>query len=56
MDFNASHPENTPFSIRVSLELDSNVKDEMEEHERKHSVQRTSTDDGIQIDFNKWQR
>jgi hypothetical protein len=36
----------------VSFESDSNVNDEREEQPPKHSLQRTSTDDGIQIDSN----
>jgi hypothetical protein len=36
----------------VSLELNSNVTDERQWQKRKHSLPKTSTDDGIQIDFN----
>jgi hypothetical protein len=36
----------------VILVWDSNVSDEREEHWAKHSLQRTVTDDGIQIDCN----
>jgi hypothetical protein len=41
---------NAYFSIRESLEPDSNVRLESELHCEKQYSQRTSTDDGMQID------
>jgi hypothetical protein len=52
IDFNATQLSNADFSISVSFESDPNVSDDKEEQEEKHPVQRTSTDDGIQMDFN----
>jgi hypothetical protein len=37
----------------VSFESDSNVSDEREEQSAKHSLQRTSTDDGIQTEISE---
>jgi hypothetical protein len=51
MDSNAQQPPNGKLSIRLSLEPESNVNDESDEQREKHSLQRTSTDDGIQMDF-----
>jgi hypothetical protein len=42
-------------SIRVSLESDSNVNDEREKQPQKHSLQRISANDGIQMDLNALQ-
>jgi hypothetical protein len=39
----------------VSFESDSNVNDESEEQPEKQKAPRTSTDDGMQIDFNAQQ-
>jgi hypothetical protein len=40
----------TLVSIDTSLETDSNVTAEREEHRPKHRLQSRSTDDGIEID------
>jgi hypothetical protein len=56
MDFNAPDWQNARVSIRVSLESDSKVTDAREEQQDKHARQRTSIDDGIQIDFNAKQQ
>jgi hypothetical protein len=48
--------ENARLSIRVSVEPDSNAAAKRKWQERKRSRQRTSTDDGIQIDFNALDR
>jgi hypothetical protein len=51
MYFNALQSQNAPSSIRVSFESNSNVNDEREEQPAKHSLERHSTDDGVQIHF-----
>jgi hypothetical protein len=53
MDSNEQHFQNAFFSIRVSLESDSNLNAETSEHLAKHSLQRISTDDGREIDVNE---
>jgi hypothetical protein len=44
-------PENAQSSIRLNFESFSNVIDSNDLHSSKQSLQRTSTDAGIMIDF-----
>jgi hypothetical protein len=42
--------------MRASFESDSNVNDEREKQQRKHILHNTSTEDGMQMDFNALQK
>jgi hypothetical protein len=50
IDESDAHDENANFSIRKSLEIDSNVRLESPLQKPKQHSQSCSTDDGIQID------
>jgi hypothetical protein len=48
--FNPVQQENALVAIRVSFESDPNINDARDEQERKHSLPRISTEDGIRMD------
>jgi hypothetical protein len=56
IDESDEHHENAHFSIRESLQPDSNVTLESPVHPLKQNSQSNSTDDGIQIDESDEQR
>jgi hypothetical protein len=51
IDWSKVQDENAIFSIRLSLELSSNVTVDREGHVLKQSVRMNLTDAGIQIDW-----
>jgi hypothetical protein len=53
MDVHAGHTQNALLPIRLSFESDLNINDERESI--KHSLQRTSTDDGMPVHFDSRQ-
>jgi hypothetical protein len=50
IDESDEHPANISSSTDESLEADSNVTVEREEHPLKHTLQSRSTNDGMKID------